>query len=124
MESGVEATKDPTPLGEEDGVQEPCMVVPVSSDPVDHKVDSESDPDVDEVSDDIDDEGVNEDGNINASSVGNQIRVLPDLYSLPKVQNSFRLAFLKFLCPVLPSSSKPKSTSRSLPPNIKEAASE
>ncbi|PPD82603.1 hypothetical protein GOBAR_DD20477 [Gossypium barbadense] len=28
--AGVEATEDPTPLGEEDGVQAPCMVVPVS----------------------------------------------------------------------------------------------
>ncbi|PPD88816.1 hypothetical protein GOBAR_DD14222 [Gossypium barbadense] len=44
-----------------------------SSDPVDHEVSSESDPDIDEVPDDIDDEGVNEDGNINAFSVGNQI---------------------------------------------------
>ncbi|PPD77530.1 hypothetical protein GOBAR_DD25548 [Gossypium barbadense] len=103
--AGVEAIEDPTPLGEENGVQAPCMVVPVSyvdsqstihgididlnaapktdvvgddvyysSDPVDHEVDSVSDPDVDEVPDDIDDEGVNEDGNVNASSVGNQIR--------------------------------------------------
>ncbi|PPD97295.1 hypothetical protein GOBAR_DD05686 [Gossypium barbadense] len=103
--AGMEATEDPTPLGEEDGVQEPCMVVPVSyvdsqstihginidlnvapetdvfgddvyysNDPVEHEVDSESDPDVDEVSGDIDDEGVKEDGNVNASSVGNQIR--------------------------------------------------
>ncbi|PPD81036.1 hypothetical protein GOBAR_DD22036 [Gossypium barbadense] len=45
-----------------------------SSDPCDHKVDSDSDPDVDEVPDDFDDEGVNDDGNINASSVQNQIR--------------------------------------------------
>ncbi|PPD88842.1 hypothetical protein GOBAR_DD14248 [Gossypium barbadense] len=103
--AGVEATEDPTPLGEEDGVQTPCMVIPVSyvdsqstihgidiylnaapetnvigddvyysSDPVDYEVDSESDPDVDEVPDDIDDECVNEDGNVNAYSVGNQIR--------------------------------------------------
>ncbi|PPE02674.1 hypothetical protein GOBAR_DD00233 [Gossypium barbadense] len=102
---GVEATEDPTLLGEEDGVQAPCMVVPASyidsqstihgididlnataetdvvgddvyysSDPVDYEVDSESDPDVDEVPDDIDNESVNEDGNVNASSVGNQIR--------------------------------------------------
>ncbi|PPE00701.1 hypothetical protein GOBAR_DD02280 [Gossypium barbadense] len=101
----VETTEDPTPLGEKDGVQEPCMVVPVSyvdsqstihgididlnatpendvvgddvyysSDPVDHEVDSESDPDVDEVLDDIDNEYVNEDGNVNVSSVENQIR--------------------------------------------------
>ncbi|PPD93406.1 hypothetical protein GOBAR_DD09652 [Gossypium barbadense] len=103
--AGVEATEDPTPLGEEDGVQVPCMVVPVSyvdsqstihgididlnaaaetnvvgddvyysSDPVDYEVDSESDPNVYKVPDDIDDEGVNEDENVNASSVGNQIR--------------------------------------------------
>ncbi|PPD97882.1 hypothetical protein GOBAR_DD05084 [Gossypium barbadense] len=71
--AGVEATENHTPLVEEDGVQVPCMVVPISSDPVDHEVDSESNPNVDEVSDDIDDEGVNEDGNVNASSVGNQI---------------------------------------------------
>ncbi|PPD76886.1 hypothetical protein GOBAR_DD26176 [Gossypium barbadense] len=103
--TSVEATEDPTPLGEEDGVEAPCMVVPVSyvdsqspihginidlnatsetdvvgddvyysSDPVDYEVDSESDPDADEVPDDIDDECVNEDGNVNASSVGKQIR--------------------------------------------------
>ncbi|PPD73219.1 hypothetical protein GOBAR_DD29856 [Gossypium barbadense] len=45
-----------------------------SSDPCDHKVDSDSDPNVDEVPDDIDDEDVNDDGNINTSSVRNQIR--------------------------------------------------
>ncbi|PPR87657.1 hypothetical protein GOBAR_AA33034 [Gossypium barbadense] len=103
--AGIEATEDPTSLGEEDRAQEPCMVVPISyvdsqstihgididlnatpetdvvgddvyhsSDPSDHEVDSESDPDVDEVPDDIDDEGVNDDRNVNASSVGNQIR--------------------------------------------------
>ncbi|KAK5792806.1 hypothetical protein PVK06_033928 [Gossypium arboreum] len=44
-----------------------------SSDPSDHEVDSESDPDVGGVPNDIEDEGVNDDGNINASSVGNQI---------------------------------------------------
>ncbi|KAH1047930.1 hypothetical protein J1N35_038714 [Gossypium stocksii] len=48
-----------------------------SSDPSDHEVDSDSDPDVDEVPDDIEDEGVmNEDGNVNTSSVGNQIRCI------------------------------------------------
>ncbi|PPS15307.1 hypothetical protein GOBAR_AA05283 [Gossypium barbadense] len=103
--AGVEPTEDPTPLGEEHGAQEPCMVVPISyigsqltirrinvdlhaafetdmvgdniyhsSDPSDHEVDSNSDPDIDEVPDDIDDEGLNDDGNVNASSVGNQIR--------------------------------------------------
>ncbi|KAK5794608.1 hypothetical protein PVK06_035847 [Gossypium arboreum] len=56
----VESTEDPTPLGEEARPQEPF--------------DIDSDPDVDDVPDDIDDEGVNEDGNINASLVGNQIR--------------------------------------------------
>ncbi|PPE02875.1 hypothetical protein GOBAR_DD00082 [Gossypium barbadense] len=69
--AGVEPIKDPTPLGEEDGAQEPCMVVSISSDHFDHEVDS--DPDVDEVLDDNDDEGVNEDGNVNMSSVGSQI---------------------------------------------------
>ncbi|PPE01372.1 hypothetical protein GOBAR_DD01616 [Gossypium barbadense] len=45
-----------------------------SSDPCDQGLDSDSDPDVDEVPDDIDDEDVNDNRNINASSVGNQIR--------------------------------------------------
>ncbi|PPR90986.1 hypothetical protein GOBAR_AA29695 [Gossypium barbadense] len=45
-----------------------------SSDPCDQEVDSDSDPDVDDVSDDIDYEDVNNDGNINVSSVGNQMR--------------------------------------------------
>ncbi|PPS14628.1 hypothetical protein GOBAR_AA05948 [Gossypium barbadense] len=45
-----------------------------SSDPCDHKVNSDSDPEVDEVPNDIDDEGVNDDGNINVSSIRNQIR--------------------------------------------------
>ncbi|PPR80995.1 hypothetical protein GOBAR_AA39721 [Gossypium barbadense] len=47
-----------------------------SSDPSYHEVDSDSDPDVDEVLDDIDNEGVNEDGNVNVSSVGNRFVVL------------------------------------------------
>ncbi|PPS16871.1 hypothetical protein GOBAR_AA03708 [Gossypium barbadense] len=47
-----------------------------SSDPSDHKVDSDSDLDVDEVPNDIDDEGVNDDENVNVSSVGNQIRLI------------------------------------------------
>ncbi|PPR84135.1 hypothetical protein GOBAR_AA36576 [Gossypium barbadense] len=102
--AGVKETEDPTPLGEEDGAQEPCMVVPVSYvgsqstihgididlnaaletvvvgddeyhsiDPSDHEVDSESDPDVDEVPEDIDDEGMNNEVNVNVPSVGNQI---------------------------------------------------
>ncbi|KAK5842521.1 hypothetical protein PVK06_004890 [Gossypium arboreum] len=45
-----------------------------SSDPCYQEVDSDSDPDVDDVPDDIDDEDVNDDRNINASSVGNQMR--------------------------------------------------
>ncbi|PPE00065.1 hypothetical protein GOBAR_DD02922 [Gossypium barbadense] len=100
--AGEEPTEDPTPLGEEHGAQESCMVVPTSyidsqsivrwididiniahktdvvvgdvynsSDPFDHEVDSDNDLDVDKVPDDIDDEGVNDDGNINASSVEN-----------------------------------------------------
>ncbi|PPS09197.1 hypothetical protein GOBAR_AA11454 [Gossypium barbadense] len=103
--AGIEATEDPTLLGEEDGAQKSCMVVLISyvdsqstihmididlnaapetdvvgddvyhsSDPSDHEVDSKSDSGVDEVPDDIYDEGVNDDGNINDSSVGNQIR--------------------------------------------------
>ncbi|PPD96189.1 hypothetical protein GOBAR_DD06787 [Gossypium barbadense] len=40
------------------------------SDHCDEEVDTDSDPDVDNVPDDIDDEDVNNDGNINASSVG------------------------------------------------------
>ncbi|PPS01359.1 hypothetical protein GOBAR_AA19304 [Gossypium barbadense] len=47
-----------------------------SSDPSNHEVDSDSDPDVDEVPDDIDDEGMNDDGNVNASLVGNQIHCI------------------------------------------------
>ncbi|PPS05008.1 hypothetical protein GOBAR_AA15659 [Gossypium barbadense] len=103
--AGIEATEDPISLGEEDGAQEPCMVVPISyvdsqstihgtdidlnaapetdvvgddvyhsSDPSDHELDSESDPDIDEVPDDINDEGVNNDGNVNASLARNHIR--------------------------------------------------
>ncbi|PPS12677.1 hypothetical protein GOBAR_AA07958 [Gossypium barbadense] len=45
-----------------------------SSDPSDHEVDSDNDPDVDEVPDDIDDKGVNKNGNVNMSLFGNQIR--------------------------------------------------
>ncbi|PPD97484.1 hypothetical protein GOBAR_DD05482 [Gossypium barbadense] len=39
-----------------------------NNDPSDHKVDNDSDLDIDEVPDDIDDECMNDDGNINASS--------------------------------------------------------
>ncbi|PPE01198.1 hypothetical protein GOBAR_DD01786 [Gossypium barbadense] len=45
-----------------------------SSNPSDHEANSDSHLDVDEVPNDINDEGVNDDGNVNASSVGNQIR--------------------------------------------------
>ncbi|PPD90459.1 hypothetical protein GOBAR_DD12603 [Gossypium barbadense] len=38
-----------------------------SSDPYDHEVDSDSDPDVDEIPNDIDDEGVSDNENVNAS---------------------------------------------------------
>ncbi|PPD96200.1 hypothetical protein GOBAR_DD06769 [Gossypium barbadense] len=41
------------------------------SDPSNHEVDSDSDPDMDYVQDDIEDDGVIDDGNINASSIGN-----------------------------------------------------
>ncbi|PPS15619.1 hypothetical protein GOBAR_AA04960 [Gossypium barbadense] len=44
-----------------------------SSGTSDQEVDSDCDPGVDKVPDDIDDEGMNGYGNINASSVGNQI---------------------------------------------------
>ncbi|PPS04094.1 hypothetical protein GOBAR_AA16568 [Gossypium barbadense] len=47
-----------------------------SSDPCDQKVDSDNDLDVDDIPDDIDDEDVNDDGNINTSSIGNQIRCI------------------------------------------------
>ncbi|KAK5793514.1 hypothetical protein PVK06_034663 [Gossypium arboreum] len=45
-----------------------------SSDPCDHEVNSDSDSDMDNIFDDINDEEVNDDGNINAFSVGNQIQ--------------------------------------------------
>ncbi|PPS13255.1 hypothetical protein GOBAR_AA07386 [Gossypium barbadense] len=45
-----------------------------SSNHYDQEVDSDSDPDVNEILDDIDDKDVNDDGNINTSSVENQIR--------------------------------------------------
>ncbi|PPS02214.1 hypothetical protein GOBAR_AA18449 [Gossypium barbadense] len=44
-----------------------------SSDPCDQEVNSDSDPDVDDVFNDIDNEDVNDDGNTNVSSIGNQI---------------------------------------------------
>ncbi|PPR98184.1 hypothetical protein GOBAR_AA22482 [Gossypium barbadense] len=45
-----------------------------SSDPSNHEVNSDSDPDLDKILDDIDDECVNDDGNVIASSVENQIQ--------------------------------------------------
>ncbi|PPS20056.1 hypothetical protein GOBAR_AA00509 [Gossypium barbadense] len=45
-----------------------------SSNPSDHEVGSDNDPDVDEVLDDIDDESVSDDRNVNASLDENQIR--------------------------------------------------
>ncbi|PPS12401.1 hypothetical protein GOBAR_AA08236 [Gossypium barbadense] len=45
-----------------------------SSDSCDQEVNSDSDSDVDEILDDIDDKDMNDDVNINASSVENQIR--------------------------------------------------
>ncbi|KAH1082615.1 hypothetical protein J1N35_022376 [Gossypium stocksii] len=87
--AGVEPIEDPVPLSEEHEAQEPCMVVPISY------VDSQSTireidinlnaaPKTDVVGDDlynsndpsdreIDDECVNNDGNVNVSSVRNQI---------------------------------------------------
>ncbi|PPS01505.1 hypothetical protein GOBAR_AA19157 [Gossypium barbadense] len=71
-----------------------------SSDPCDQEVNSDSDPDVDYVPDDIDDEDVNNDGNINPSSVGNQMRHLdathvvefskyPEILSAPRLAVNF-----------------------------------
>ncbi|PPS20045.1 hypothetical protein GOBAR_AA00537 [Gossypium barbadense] len=71
--ASVEPTEDLILLGEEHAAQEPCMVILIS-DPSNHEVDSDSDLNVDEVLNDIDDECVNDDRNINASSVENQIR--------------------------------------------------
>ncbi|PPD66561.1 hypothetical protein GOBAR_DD36559 [Gossypium barbadense] len=99
----VEQAEDPTPLCDEHRVQDLCMVVSISyvdcqsivrgfdidlnvaletdaddgtnsSDPSDHEVDGDSDLDVYEVSDDIHDEGANDDGNVNESSVKNLVR--------------------------------------------------
>ncbi|KAH1120509.1 hypothetical protein J1N35_003669 [Gossypium stocksii] len=97
----VESTEDPTPLGEEEpcmvvpmsyvGSQSTTHGIDIdlnvasetdvvgddlyqSSDPSDYEVDIDSDPDVDDVPNDIDDKVVIEDENINASLVGNQIR--------------------------------------------------
>ncbi|PPR85233.1 hypothetical protein GOBAR_AA35461 [Gossypium barbadense] len=72
----VERIEDLTPLGEEHGAQEPCLMTDAigddgcgSSDPFDHEVDS-GNPNMDEVSDDIDNKAVNDNRNVNASSFG------------------------------------------------------
>ncbi|KAK5802846.1 hypothetical protein PVK06_030472 [Gossypium arboreum] len=60
-----------------------------SNDPFDHEVDSDSDLDVDEVLDDIDDKGVNEDGNIILLTVaqdGNR-NVLPIAFAIIDKEN-------------------------------------
>ncbi|KAH1040101.1 hypothetical protein J1N35_041844 [Gossypium stocksii] len=44
-----------------------------NSDPSNHEVDSDSDLDLDEVPNNIDDEGANDDENVNASSVRNSV---------------------------------------------------
>ncbi|XP_052886990.1 uncharacterized protein LOC128295453 [Gossypium arboreum] len=92
--AGMEQNEDLTAYGEEHATEEPestirgididLNVTPdidvVGDDGYDNsdhcyeEVDSDSDPDVDDVPYDIDDEDVNDDGNINASSVGNQMR--------------------------------------------------
>ncbi|KAK5846103.1 hypothetical protein PVK06_002374 [Gossypium arboreum] len=57
---------------EEHGVQDSCMVVPISYD--NSQLTVRGDPDVDEVLDDINDKGTNDDENIDASLVGNPVR--------------------------------------------------
>ncbi|KAH1107774.1 hypothetical protein J1N35_011542 [Gossypium stocksii] len=75
--AGVEPTEDPTPLGIDINLNVAPKTDVVgndvynSSDASDHEVDIDSDPNMDEVPNDIDDEGVNDDGNVNASSVEN-----------------------------------------------------
>ncbi|KAK5819488.1 hypothetical protein PVK06_024491 [Gossypium arboreum] len=51
-----------------------------NSDPSDHEVDGDSDLDMDKVPDDIDDEGANNDGNVNKSSVENLVRCIVVCY--------------------------------------------
>ncbi|KAH1057073.1 hypothetical protein J1N35_035138 [Gossypium stocksii] len=71
----VEPAKDPTQLGEEHRVQDPYGDDGyISSDLSDHKVDNN--PDMDGVSNDIDDKGTNNDRNVNASLVENPIRCI------------------------------------------------
>ncbi|PPS12745.1 hypothetical protein GOBAR_AA07896 [Gossypium barbadense] len=81
--TGMEQNEDLTAYGEEHRAQEPCIVLQYRtlivnrfSDPCNQEVDSDSDPNVDEVPDDIDDKNVNGDGNINASLVKSQIRCI------------------------------------------------
>ncbi|PPS04067.1 hypothetical protein GOBAR_AA16584 [Gossypium barbadense] len=76
--ASMEENEDLTAYGEEHATEKPCVVAPISY--VDmilvmkKSIVIVSDPDVDDVPDDIDDEYVNDDENINASSVGNQVR--------------------------------------------------
>ncbi|PPD69685.1 hypothetical protein GOBAR_DD33438 [Gossypium barbadense] len=92
--ASIEQNEDVNAYGEEHGAQEPCMTIGGigidlnttpdidvvgddgydGSDHYDEEVDSDSDLDMDDVPDDINDEYVNNDGNINASSVKNQMR--------------------------------------------------
>ncbi|PPD84680.1 hypothetical protein GOBAR_DD18368 [Gossypium barbadense] len=76
---GMEQNEDVTASDEEDGAEEPWMVAPISyvdsgGDHWDEEVDSDGDPDVDDVPDDIDDKDLNNDEGINASSAGEQMR--------------------------------------------------
>ncbi|PPD85670.1 hypothetical protein GOBAR_DD17393 [Gossypium barbadense] len=71
----VELTEDFTALSEEYGVQHPYGEDGYDNNALfDHKVKDFSDLDLDEVPDDIDDECVNRDRNVYASSVGNSSR--------------------------------------------------
>ncbi|PPD80082.1 hypothetical protein GOBAR_DD22991 [Gossypium barbadense] len=53
----------------------------------DHEVDNDSDPEVDEIPNDIDDESVNDNENVNTSSVRNQIRRIV-IYNNPRAHMS------------------------------------
>ncbi|PPD96625.1 hypothetical protein GOBAR_DD06344 [Gossypium barbadense] len=79
--AGMEQNEDVNASDEEHGAQELWMVAPISyvdkeggGDHWDEEVDSDGDPDVDDVLDDIDDEDVSNDEGINASSVGEQMQ--------------------------------------------------
>ncbi|PPD68680.1 hypothetical protein GOBAR_DD34437 [Gossypium barbadense] len=83
----MEPAKDFTPLSEEHRVQDLCTKVSRAF--IDRRsiVEDYSDPDLDEVLDDIDDEGANGNGNVYASSVGNSSRGIvihndPEVYML------------------------------------------